>query len=118
MWPMKAKFSTGAGTAVFENAVRFVGGAVPDALRRTLEMYEITLAEHRTYQIPQLDFRGTPTAIDATLVVRTGVLPSVNTGIAGKQPGVGQVGAGLVDPPFACFTDAVRELGVRAKAAG
>jgi hypothetical protein len=94
--------------------VRFVGGSAPDALRRTLEMYEITLAEHPAYQIPQLDFRGTPTGIDVTAVVRTGVLPSVNTGIAGRQAGVGQVGAGLVDPPLACFSEAVLALADRA----
>ena len=87
--------------------VRFVGGSVPDAVRRTREMYEITLTEHRTYHIPQLEFRGTPTGIDVTRVVRTGVLPSVNTGIAGNVAGVGQVGAGLVDPPLECFTAAV-----------
>jgi hypothetical protein len=54
-------------------------------------MYEITLAENPTYQVPVLGFRGTPTGIDATLVTRTGILPHINTGMAGKVAGTGQV---------------------------
>ncbi len=96
--------------------VRFVGGDVSDALHNTLQMYEITLTEHPMYQVPVLGFRGTPSGIDATLVVRTGIVPVVNTGIAGKEPGVGQVGAGLVTPPISVFADAVRALGQRALA--
>jgi hypothetical protein len=90
--------------------VRFVGGDVEDALDYTRAMYDITLAEHDVFQIPILGFRGTPTGIDATLVVRTGVLPAVNTGMAGREPGTGQVGAGLVEPPMACFVAAVEAL--------
>jgi hypothetical protein len=90
--------------------VRFVGGTVSDALRTTREMYEITLAENPAYSLPILDFRGTPTGIDATLVLRTGLLPQINTGIAGKMAGTGQVGAGLVEPPVECFTAAVDAL--------
>jgi Protein of unknown function (DUF1116) len=94
--------------------VRFVGGTVADALRTTQEMYEITVAENPAYTLPVLDFRGTPTGIDATLVVRTGVLPQINTGIAGRVAGTGQVGAGLVNPPMECFTAAVRALAAAA----
>ncbi len=90
--------------------VRFVGGEVADALTATRSMYEITLAEHPSYQVPILSFRGTPTGIDATLVVRTGILPQINTGMAGKVAGTGQVGAGLVNPPAACFTAALEAL--------
>ncbi len=90
--------------------VRFVGGDVDAALANTLAMYDITLAEHPAYQIPILGFRGTPTGIDATLVVRTSVLPAVNTGIAGREAGTGQVGAGLVTPPMDCFAAAVKAL--------
>jgi hypothetical protein len=95
--------------------VLFVGGEVSDALDNTLRMYEITLAEHPFYKVPILGFRGTPTGIDATLVVRSGVLPSINTGIAGREPGVGQVGAGLVVPPMSVFVEATRALGRRAE---
>jgi hypothetical protein len=90
--------------------VRFVGGAVPDAIEATRSMYEITLAEHPAYQIPVLDFRGTPTGIDATLVVRTGLLPHINTGMAGKVAGTGQVGAGIVNPPAEIFPAALEAL--------
>lgn len=90
--------------------VGFVGGTASGAVRRTREMYEITLAEHPAYQIPQLEFRGTPVGIDATMVVRTGVQPQINTGIAHKDPGIGMVGAGLVEAPMECFTQAVTAL--------
>jgi hypothetical protein len=90
--------------------VRFVGGTVADAVRTTNEMYEITLAENPAYAMPSLDFRGAPTGIDVTRVLRTGILPQINTGIAGRVAGTGQVGAGLVTPPMACFVAAARAL--------
>jgi hypothetical protein len=88
--------------------VTFVSGTPQDALNATLEMYEITVAEHKHFTIPQLEFRGTPTGIDIRKVVELGIPPRVNTGIAHKQAGVGQVGAGLVRPPMKIFEDAIR----------
>jgi hypothetical protein len=90
--------------------VRFVGGTVDAAFATTRAMYDITLTEHPHLQIPALDFRGTPTGIDVTAVVRASRPPAVNTGMAGKVAGTGQVGAGLVTPPMDCFVDAVRAL--------
>jgi hypothetical protein len=90
--------------------VRLVGGPVADALAATRRMYEITLAEHPQFQVPALDFRGTPAGIDVTLVARTGILPQINTGMAGKVAGTGQVGAGLVTPPPQVFPAALRAL--------
>ena len=90
--------------------VGFVGGTAAGAVRRTLEMYEITVTEHPFYRVPILEGRGTPTGIDAVLVARTGVVPQINTGIAGREPGVGMVGAGLVRAPIRCFVDAVNVL--------
>lgn len=90
--------------------VTFVGGTVQDAMTSTLEMYEITLAEHEAFRIPALDFRGTPTGIDIRKVIRTGILPRINTGIAHRQAGIGQVGAGLVRPPRICFEEALRAM--------
>ncbi|GAA3508455.1 DUF1116 domain-containing protein [Actinomadura keratinilytica] len=90
--------------------VRFVGGEVPDAVAATRRMYEITLAEHPVLQIPLLSFRGTPAGVDVTRVVRTGILPVIDTGIAGREPGIGQVGAGLVSPPAGVFADALAAL--------
>ena len=73
-------------------------------------MYEITWDESHHYLVPALGFRGTPVGIDAREVVRTGVLPAVNTGIAHRNAGVGQIGAGLVRPPVEAFAEAVRSL--------
>ncbi len=90
--------------------VQFVSGTPRDAMEATLEMYEITVAENPAFGIPYLDFRGTPTGIDVRLVVETGITPRINTGIAHKDPGVGQIGAGLVRPPMACFEQALAAL--------
>ncbi|MBM6402860.1 DUF1116 domain-containing protein [Phycicoccus sp. CSK15P-2] len=90
--------------------VRFVGGDVPFALAATKRMYEVTVGEHPAYQVPVLGFRGTPVGIDTALVCRTGELPQINTGMAGRVAGTGQVGAGLVTPPAECFTAAVEAL--------
>ncbi|MFA6670695.1 MAG: DUF1116 domain-containing protein [Bacillota bacterium] len=87
--------------------VQFVGGSAGDALNFTQRMYEITEAENTVYRIPALNFRGTPTGIDIRKVVETGILPNINTGIAHKDAGVGQIGAGLVEPPAKCFEDAL-----------
>jgi hypothetical protein len=91
--------------------VQFVGGTPADALAATRLMYEITLGESDAYRLPALDFRGTPTGIDLRLVVQTGVLPQINTGIAHRAPGIGQIGAGLVKPPIECFEAALRAFG-------
>ncbi len=90
--------------------VRFVGGSVADALATTRRMYDLCVGENRRWALPIMDFRGTPTGIDATSVLRTGQLPQINTGMAGRVAGVGQVGAGLVSPPMECFESAVAAL--------
>ncbi len=87
--------------------VSFVSGTPKDALNATLEMYEIAVAEHPSFTIPPLDFRGTPVGIDIRKVVELGLTPRVNTGIAHKDAGVGQVGAGLVRPPIGIFEQAL-----------
>ncbi len=90
--------------------VKFVGGSVEEAIETTKKMYEITLGENDTYKIPFLDFRGTPTGIDIVKVVEKGILPRINTGIAHKDPGIGQVGAGLTYPPMNVFVDALKRF--------
>ena len=100
----------GMSMATAPAIVRFVGGSVPDALATTQRMYGITVGENPAFAIPILEFRGAPTGIDVTSVVRSGVLPQINTGMAGKVAGTGQVGAGLVTPPMACFTQALDAL--------
>ena len=101
-----------AGVGAFAMAaapaiVTFIGGTPQDALNATLEMYEITAAEHAHFTIPALGFRGTPVGIDLRKVVEFGITPRVNTGIAHRQAGVGQVGAGLVRPPMEIFEEAL-----------
>jgi hypothetical protein len=98
--------------------VRFVGGSVPDALATTRRMHEITLGENPRWSVPVLEFQGTPTGIDVARVCRTGILPQINTGMAGKVAGVGQVGAGLVTPPAEIFPAALARLAELARARG
>jgi hypothetical protein len=90
--------------------VKFVGGTPQDALNATLDMYEICAGEHTAFTIPPLNFRGTPVGIDVRKVMRTGITPWLNTGIAHREPGIGMVGAGLVQAPKGCFETAFEAL--------
>lgn len=87
--------------------VTFISGTPKDAINTTLQMYEITTTEHKYFNIPQLDFRGTPTGIDIRKVVEKNMPPRVNTGVAHRDPGIGQVGAGVVSPPMSIFEEAL-----------
>jgi len=96
---------------------RFVGaGGFEDALRVSNEMDEICIANNANWSIPTWDFKGACLGIDARKVVSTGITPLINTGIAHKNPGVGQVGAGTVRAPLACFEKAIiayaKKLGI------
>ncbi|MBI4350786.1 MAG: DUF1116 domain-containing protein [Elusimicrobia bacterium] len=86
--------------------VQFVGGTAADAVNYTLAMYEITAGENNIYKIPYLNFRGTPTGIDVIKVARSGILPFIDTGVAHKNAGVGQVGAGVLSAPPEPFAKA------------
>jgi hypothetical protein len=90
--------------------VQFMGGLPTEAVEHSRRMYEITVSESEAYTLPILNFRGTPTGIDVRMVVETGVLPQINTGIASRRAGVGQIGAGQVNPPMDCFTAALSAL--------
>jgi Protein of unknown function (DUF1116) len=90
--------------------VQFVGGKPSDAIDHSRRMYEITIGESEAYSLPILDFRGTPTGVDVRLVVQTGILPQINTGIASRRAGIGQIGAGLVNPPRECFVAALQAM--------
>lgn len=92
----------------------FVGaGAASEAALTTHAMSEITITENPEWTIPSLDYQGVPTGIDIRRVVETGIVPTINTGIAHREPGVGQVGAGVVKAPMACFEQALRALAKR-----
>jgi uncharacterized protein DUF1116 len=98
---------------------RFVGaGGVAAAAAVTAEMREITAGEHPHFRVPSLDERGTPVGIDVRLVVQTGLAPLINTGIAGRVPGTGQVGAGVARAPLGCFTQALDALAANACRSG
>ncbi len=86
--------------------VGFVGGNARDAQNYTMEMYEIAVSENRSYQIPYLDFRGVPTGIDVIKVVENNTLPFIDTGVAHKDAGIGQIGAGVLNAPSQPFAKA------------
>ena len=91
--------------------VRFVGaGNINSAMKYSRDMMEITVGENDAYVMPTMDFTGTGTGIDIRKVIETGILPVINTGMAHKKPGVGQVGAGVVKPPMECFEQALYAL--------
>ncbi len=90
--------------------VQYIGGTPQFALETTLKMYEITAGEHEAFQIPNLNFRGTPFGIDVRKVVETGIAPVINTGIAHRKPGIGQIGAGLTEAPMGCFVKALEAI--------
>jgi hypothetical protein len=89
----------------------FVGaGGFRDAVGYTESMSEITLTRNPKWAIPALEFAGTPMGIDVRRVVETGIAPAINTGIAHRKAGVGQVGAGVARAPLACFEKALLAL--------
>jgi hypothetical protein len=89
---------------------QFIGGTPAHARRYTDEMYGITLAEHPRYTIPALDFRGTPVGVDAVAVTRSRIAPVLDTGVAHREPGIGQIGAGVVRVPIEPFDAAIIRL--------
>ena len=99
----------GAAMAASPSIVKFVGGSVKDALEMTNTFKKITIARHPHFTIPYIDFEGTPTGIDIRKVLRSGITPRANTGIAHKVPGIGQIGAGIVTLPILPFKKALRE---------
>ncbi len=104
-------FAMGGAPAI----VQFVGGSVDDALAYSERMAEITLGENQNYANPNLNFRGASTGIDVRKVIASGILPVINTGMAHKDSGIGQVGAGIVNPPAECFEKALLALAKRIK---
>jgi hypothetical protein len=90
--------------------VQFVGGTPADATANSRRMLSITLGANPAFTLPALNFGGTPAGIDALLVADSGVLPIINTGIAHKKAGIGQIGAGITTAPMQCFNDAIAAL--------
>lgn len=90
--------------------VNFVGGTPDDAIANTAQMGHITLGRNGGLTLPAMNFAGTPSGIDARKVVDTGICPVINTGIAHKEAGIGQIGAGITRAPLDCFVGAVSAL--------
>lgn len=86
------------------------GGTVADAVRYSREMLEITVTRNPALSLPALDFAGAPCGIDVRKVVDTGIRPLVTTGIAHKEAGIGQIGAGIVRVPMGCYTAALNAM--------
>jgi uncharacterized protein DUF1116 len=107
----------GMSLAAAPAIVRFVGGSAAAALEGTRRMFAICHGEHPELTLPALDFRGAPTGIDARLVVDLNRAPTINTGIAHRQAGVGQIGAGITSAPLACFEQAVEAMEEREQTA-
>jgi hypothetical protein len=103
-------FAMAASPAV----VGFVGGGgVAEAIAYTRDMAAICAGDNAKWPIPMLDFQGTPCGIDVRRVVETGITPAINTGIAHREAGVGQVGAGIARAPLGCFDQALRAFAGR-----
>jgi hypothetical protein len=98
----------GFAMATAPGIVSWVGGSVAYAVEITQRMYEITFTKNKDFLIPFLDFQGTPTGVDIRKVVRTGITPTINTGVAHKEAGIGQVGAGIVSFPLEIFKQALK----------
>ncbi len=100
----------GFAMAASPSIVQFVGGTPADATANSRRMLSITLGSNPAFTLPALNFGGTPAGIDARLVADSGILPIINTGIAHKKAGVGQIGAGITTAPMDCFGEALEAL--------
>jgi hypothetical protein len=90
--------------------VKFVGGTPADATQNSRSMQRITLGGNPAFTLPALNFAPTAAGIDARKVVDSSILPIINTGIAHKKAGVGQIGAGITTAPMQCFVNGLIEL--------
>jgi hypothetical protein len=90
--------------------VKFVGGTPQDAIDNTTSMTHITLGRNNAFTLPSMNFAGSPAGIDVRKVVDTGIQPIINTGIAHREAGIGQIGAGITRAPLPCFIQAVSAL--------
>ena len=98
--------------------VKFVGGTPADATENSRRMQSITVGTNPAFTLPALNFGPTAAGIDARLVADTGVLPIINTGIAHREAGIGQIGAGITTAPMDCFVAAIDALAAMRKSQG
>jgi hypothetical protein len=100
----------GQALAASPALVQLVGGSVAEAIAYSREMVHVTWARNPVMSLPNLEFAGAPAGIDVRKVVDTGIRPVLTTGIAHRQAGIGQIGAGIVRAPMGCFTAALAAL--------
>lgn len=104
----------GMAMAAAPAVTQFVGiDGSAAAYEITRKMFAITEGRSQTYTVPTIDFTGLPVGIDIVNVVEFGIRPYINSGIAHRKPGVGQVGAGVVYPPMACFEQALEAFATK-----
>jgi hypothetical protein len=106
--------TAGIGAFALANSpaiLSIIGGSAKDAIKYTNDMRKITITLNDTFSIPILDFQGTPTGIDIRKVMKTGILPVIDTAIAHKKAGIGMIGAGVVKPPLEVFKQALHAFG-------
>ncbi len=101
----------GFAIAAAPSMASFAGGGFEESVNITKQMGLITITKNSKFGIPSLDFEGIPTGIDIRKVVETGILPSINSAVIHKSSGAGQIGAGIVNAPYECFTGAVMAFG-------
>ena len=84
-----------------------VGLDPADAPAIMARLRRIAAGEH-----PALGWGDVPAilGVDARAVVREGIVPPIHTGIAHREPGVGQIGGGVTLPPLSAFAAAVVAL--------
>jgi len=88
----------------------FVGGSPSEATESSRLMRSITVGTNPAFTLPPLNFGPTAAGIDVRRVLDSGVLPIINTGIAHRDAGVGQIGAGITTAPIDCFRGALHAL--------
>jgi len=100
----------GPAAAASPAVAAFLGRGIDQAIATTEEMATICAGESTRFQIPYLDFRGTPLGVDVRKVVERALTPRINTGILHARDGIGQIGAGIAEAPLDCFHAALLAL--------
>lgn len=100
----------GAAAAASPAVAGFLGRGFDEAVAATERMERICAGRSTRFQLPYLDFRGTPLGVDVRRVVDLEITPRINTGILHDRDGTGQIGAGVAEAPLACFHDALLAL--------
>ena len=110
--------TAGMGAFALANSpaiMSLIGGSARDLIKHTNDMRKITVTVNERFSIPILDFRGAATGIDIRKVMKTGILPVIDSAIAHKKAGVGMIGAGLVNPPLEVFKQAMQTFSLKYK---